>query len=349
MEATGLLPGVFVAKALQLPIVFARKSRQIGISDSYQTSYKSVTSSKQTDLYVSTEYLTPGDRVIIIDDFLAGGTTADALVRVCKMAGATVVGGGFLIEKLNDAGRAFMSGYQIPLESLAIVEIEGDRVKMVEESKRDDDDEDATQQFLDRVGERQRADDALDAAAGWSEDGLNFLGTAAEGRGRAVTSVSEAVPVNEPIVVRAPREETMAVPAALAPTRPEAAPRSPTFARARLFQTSSADRAQIPRRRQVSQISESLGISPFQIAITLLLIFALVLLTVAFLLVAIAAFNTNGGFTAVIQSGIISLSGAASRLVQKPKVQQLQSLSPDELRRFIKQGVQGDTNKLVPE
>ena len=75
------------------------------------------------DLYVSTEYLSPGDRVIIIDDFLAGGTTADALIRVCRMAGAVVVGGGFLIEKVNDAGRAFLSGYQVPLESLATVEI----------------------------------------------------------------------------------------------------------------------------------------------------------------------------------------------------------------------------------
>lgn len=80
--------------------MFARKSRQIGISDSYQTSYKSTTSSKQQDLYVSTEYLNPGDRVVVIDDFLAGGTTADALMRLCRMAGATVVGGGFLIEKV---------------------------------------------------------------------------------------------------------------------------------------------------------------------------------------------------------------------------------------------------------
>eukprot|EP00966_Prymnesium_polylepis_P004669 107087-Prymnesium_polylepis.1 len=75
------------------------------------------------------------------------------------MAGATVVGGGFLIEKVNDAGRAFMSGYQIPLESLgtrtarlsgsqrtcgssercsdrsarqAMVEIEDDRIIIVE-------------------------------------------------------------------------------------------------------------------------------------------------------------------------------------------------------------------------
>ena len=82
-----------------------------------------------------------------------GGTTADALVRVCKMAGANVVGGGFLIEKLNDAGRAFMSGYQIPLESLAIVEIDGDRVKMVEESRKatDEADEDATREFLEQA------------------------------------------------------------------------------------------------------------------------------------------------------------------------------------------------------
>jgi len=123
VEATGLLPGMFVGKALQLPVVFARKSRQIGVSDSYQTSFKSTTKASVQDLYVSTEYLSPGDRVIIIDDFLAGGTTADALIRVCRMAGAIVVGGGFLIEKVNDAGRAFLSGYQVPLASLATVEI----------------------------------------------------------------------------------------------------------------------------------------------------------------------------------------------------------------------------------
>lgn len=45
MEATGLLPAVFVAKALGLPCIFARKQRQISISDSYQTSFKSSVSS----------------------------------------------------------------------------------------------------------------------------------------------------------------------------------------------------------------------------------------------------------------------------------------------------------------
>ena len=115
VEATGLLPALFVGKALGVPLIFARKSRQMGISDSYQASYRSLTKGTTQDLYVSTEYLVPGDRVLLVDDFLAGGTTADAMVRLCRMANAKVVGGGFLIEKLNDAGRAFMSGYQVAI------------------------------------------------------------------------------------------------------------------------------------------------------------------------------------------------------------------------------------------
>ena len=153
VESTGLIPGMFVGKALTLPVVFARKSRQIGVSDSYQTSYKSSTKANSQDLYVSIEYLTPGDRVIIIDDFLAGGTTADALIRLCRMAGANVVGAGFLIEKSNDAGRAFLSGYEIPLESLATVEISDNQVSIVETSAEEDSQSEwaKDQQELDRL------------------------------------------------------------------------------------------------------------------------------------------------------------------------------------------------------
>ena len=195
VEATGLLPGMFVGKALQLPVVFARKSRQIGVSDSYQTSFKSSTKASVQDLYVSTEvrillfvcwcvsalrffltllaclvcvcaqYLNPGDRVIIIDDFLAGGTTADALIRLCRMAGAIVVGGGFLIEKLTDAGRAFLSGYQVPLESLALVDIkENGAIQIVEEEESPSEIQ-AQQAELDRLLAREEPFDAIAAEA----------------------------------------------------------------------------------------------------------------------------------------------------------------------------------------
>ena len=141
VEATGLLPAMFIGKALSLPVVYARKSRQVGVSDSYQTSYTSASVGKQTDLYVSTEYIGEGDRVLVIDDFLAGGRTADALIRLCRMAKAKVVGGGFLIEKLNDAGRAFLSGYEIPLESLALVSTGGGMIHVHDDPRSDEKDD----------------------------------------------------------------------------------------------------------------------------------------------------------------------------------------------------------------
>ena len=58
-----------------------------------------------------------------------------------------MVGGGFLIEKQNDAGRAFLSGYEIPLESLANVRIVDGRVEIVEEEEKTDEEEDAAAAF----------------------------------------------------------------------------------------------------------------------------------------------------------------------------------------------------------
>lgn len=135
VESTGLIPGLPTARCLGVPLVFARKSRPITISDSFQTSYRSATKGTTSELVVSCEYLSPGDRVVVIDDFLAGGSTAEALFKLANMAHAKVVGVGVLIEKMSDGGRAFLSGYDVPVESLAKVlpAMEAGRVDVVEE------------------------------------------------------------------------------------------------------------------------------------------------------------------------------------------------------------------------
>ncbi len=124
VESTGLIPAIPVAKKLGIPLVFARKSRPITISDSFQTSYRSATKGTTSELVVSCEYLHAADRVLIIDDFLAGGSTAEALFKLANMARAKVVGVGVLIEKMASGGRAFLSGYNVPVESLAKVDVE---------------------------------------------------------------------------------------------------------------------------------------------------------------------------------------------------------------------------------
>ncbi|GAB0489070.1 hypothetical protein MMPV_000286 [Pyropia vietnamensis] len=123
VEATGLIPSLALARALSLPLVFARKSRPMTISESYQASYRSHTKGTTSELIVSTEYLKASDRILIVDDFLAGGSTCEALFKLARMARATVVGVAVLIEKTDDAGRAFLSGYEIPVVSLAKVSI----------------------------------------------------------------------------------------------------------------------------------------------------------------------------------------------------------------------------------
>uniref|UniRef100_A0A6T6MQ49 Phosphoribosyltransferase domain-containing protein n=1 Tax=Timspurckia oligopyrenoides TaxID=708627 RepID=A0A6T6MQ49_9RHOD len=134
VEATGLIPALTVARVLRIPLVFARKSRPISISDSYQTSYRSRTKGVTSDLIISEEYLGPTDRVLIIDDFLAGGSTVEALFRISKMAGARVVGVGVLIEKSKEGGRAFLAGYDVPVESLAkITKVENGHIEIAHE------------------------------------------------------------------------------------------------------------------------------------------------------------------------------------------------------------------------
>ena len=61
------------------------------------------------ELIVSPEYLARGERVLIIDDFLASGATILGLVRLTQAAGAEVVGIGTLIEKIFEGGRAALA------------------------------------------------------------------------------------------------------------------------------------------------------------------------------------------------------------------------------------------------
>eukprot|EP00180_Rhodochaete_pulchella_P003418 Plantae.Rhodophyta-Rhodochaete_pulchella.ctg5811.p1 GENE.Plantae.Rhodophyta-Rhodochaete_pulchella.ctg5811~~Plantae.Rhodophyta-Rhodochaete_pulchella.ctg5811.p1 ORF type:complete len:562 (+),score=95.35 Plantae.Rhodophyta-Rhodochaete_pulchella.ctg5811:1126-2811(+) len=133
VEATGLIPALSVGRRLDVPVVFARKSRPLTISDSFQTMYRSQTKGTMSELIVSTEYLSATDRVLIIDDFLAGGSTAEALCKLANMARAKVVGVGVLIEKTEGGGRVSLSGYDVPVVSLArILSLAEGRIEMGE-------------------------------------------------------------------------------------------------------------------------------------------------------------------------------------------------------------------------
>jgi xanthine phosphoribosyltransferase len=111
-------------------VVYARKTKPITMPDQvFLTLAPSHTKGRMVELIVSPEYLASGERVLIIDDFLASGATILGLVRLAQTAGASIVGIGALIEKTFEGGRAVLAQVGVPIESLAAISaMEGDTI-----------------------------------------------------------------------------------------------------------------------------------------------------------------------------------------------------------------------------
>jgi xanthine phosphoribosyltransferase len=121
-EISGIAPALTTAFHLGIPIVYARKTKPITMPDQvYLTLAPSHTKGRTVELIVSPEYLAGGEKVLIIDDFLASGATILGLVRLAEAAGAKVVGIGALIEKVFEGGREALESVGVPIESLACI------------------------------------------------------------------------------------------------------------------------------------------------------------------------------------------------------------------------------------
>jgi xanthine phosphoribosyltransferase len=129
-EISGIAPAVTTAMHLRLPVVYARKHKPITMPDQvFLTLTPSHTKGRIVELIISPEYLAGGERVLIIDDFLASGATILGLVRLAQTAGAVIVGIGALIEKTFEGGREALSHLGVPIEALArIRSMEGEQI-----------------------------------------------------------------------------------------------------------------------------------------------------------------------------------------------------------------------------
>lgn len=123
IEASGIGIACITAQKFCVPVVFAKKSQSINISsDVYTAKVASFTHGKVYDVIVSKEFLHSGERVLIIDDFLAKGQAMLGLIDIVRSAGAVPVGAGIVIEKGFQEGGQLIRDAGVRLESLAVVE-----------------------------------------------------------------------------------------------------------------------------------------------------------------------------------------------------------------------------------
>ena len=123
IEASGIGIACVVAQQFHVPVVFAKKNQTKKIAlDVYTSKVESYTHGRTYDIIVSKEFLGKGDKVLLIDDFLANGKALEGLASLVKDSGAELVGAGIVIEKGFQVGGDLLRKQGIRLESLAIVE-----------------------------------------------------------------------------------------------------------------------------------------------------------------------------------------------------------------------------------
>jgi xanthine phosphoribosyltransferase len=129
VEASGIVAAYVTAQYFKtregtpVPLVFARKFRAKNISgDVYSATVTSYTHGVDYPITVQRPYIKKGDKVLLIDDFLANGQALEGLAKLVEEAGATVVGAGIVIEKGFQSGGKRLRENNIRIESLAIIE-----------------------------------------------------------------------------------------------------------------------------------------------------------------------------------------------------------------------------------
>lgn len=122
IEASGIAIAALVAQRFGVPMLFAKKSKTSNIPDTvYSAEARSFTHGTVNNVMVSREFLHEGERVLLIDDFLAHGEALTALIDVVRQAGAEVVGAGILVEKAFQPGGDKIRSTGVRVESLARV------------------------------------------------------------------------------------------------------------------------------------------------------------------------------------------------------------------------------------
>ena len=121
-EASGIPPALATGAALEVPVVYAKKyPRGDEIRPSFVREVASPTKGVEYRVEVARRVLPAGTRVLVVDDFLSGGRTAQALGEIAVEADAEIVGLGFVIEKAFMGARARLEANGWPVESVAVI------------------------------------------------------------------------------------------------------------------------------------------------------------------------------------------------------------------------------------
>ncbi len=132
IEASGIAIACYVAERFDVPLVFAKKGRHKNVGNDVLTAEVfSFTKGTSYNVTVSRKYLQPGERVLVVDDFLANGQAVLGLKKILDEAGCELVGAAIAIEKAFQPGEKLLRDAGIDVKALAVIESMSDDGQIV--------------------------------------------------------------------------------------------------------------------------------------------------------------------------------------------------------------------------
>ena len=123
IEASGIAPAVYTAEALGVPMIFAKKSKNITMTEGILTAeVYSFTKQVISTVSIAEKFLESSDKVLVVDDFLANGQAAKGLIKIIEEAGAEGTAVGIVIEKSFQDGRSLLEAQGQTVLSLARID-----------------------------------------------------------------------------------------------------------------------------------------------------------------------------------------------------------------------------------
>ena len=126
IESTGIGLGIITAQYFDnVPVVFGKKIERLPRNKREEVFNSEVYSFTKKTIYnvvVDKKFIKPGEKILIVDDFLANACAVFGLIDVVKQAGAEVVGVGIVIGKGFQSGRAHLEDKGIRVESLVTID-----------------------------------------------------------------------------------------------------------------------------------------------------------------------------------------------------------------------------------
>ena len=123
IESSGISIAFAAGAKMNVPVVVAKKGKSKNVDgEIYSSQIYSFTHQKTYDVVVSKDYIGQADKVLIVDDFLAGGNALNGVIEMLEQAGSTLAGCAVAIEKGFQGGGDKLREKGIKVEALALID-----------------------------------------------------------------------------------------------------------------------------------------------------------------------------------------------------------------------------------